>query len=46
MSETIEELQKKNTFLEKSLSQLAKVSSVESQGSHISLCFIEVLNFS
>ena len=33
MSETVEELQQKNTFLEKSLSQLAKVSSVESPGS-------------
>ena len=33
MSETIEELQQKNTFLEKSFSELAKKSSVESSGS-------------
>ena len=41
MSEVIEELQQKNTFLEKSLSQLAK----ESQGSpDISVYFIVILN--
>ena len=49
MSEAIEELQQKNTFLEKSLSQLAKVPSVESQGSHICRYFIatqKLLSFS
>merc|ERR1719273_1480772 len=44
MSEAIEELQQKNTFLEKSLSQLAKVPSVESQVTELKESFMEILD--
>merc|ERR1719400_1550291 len=44
MSETIEDLKQKNTFLEKSFSELAKKSSVESEVTELKESFMEILD--